>query len=122
MVFSPNGERWAYLAVHGGRIYWVVSGVEYGPYGTVSQSAQDSGEPRLDLNEASLRLSPDSRHLALRATREGWHLLVVDGLEREVDMEWFPHSIIVFDSPTGFHLIVRNKSEIHMLEATIDQK
>jgi hypothetical protein len=110
------------MAVHGGRFYWVVSGMEYGPYGAIPHPGPDSDEAAMNYNEAGLYFSPDGRHFAFRATRDGRHLLVVDGLERAFSEEWFPHSIIIFDSPTTFHFIVRNQHEIDFVEGKIERK
>jgi hypothetical protein len=122
VIFSPNSERWAYLAVHGRRIYWVVSGVEYGPYGAAPLADPKFGEERMNDNEVGLYFSPDGRHFVFRAMRDGRHLLVVDGLEREFQEEWFPHSSIIFDSARTFHFIVRNSREINFVEENIEQK
>lgn len=122
VTFSPDGHRWAYPATHGGRSYWVVSGVEYGPYGIASAKKpgfEEAEEAEMNYDEEGLYFSPNGRHFAFRATRDGRHFLVVDGFEREFKDEWFPHSAIVFDSPKKFHFIVRNKQEIDFVEVEI---
>ena len=123
VIFSPNSEHWAYLAFHDGRLYWVVSGVEYGPYGTVPKWWLDENldeDEEIDSNELMFCFSPNGRHFVFRATRDGRRLLVVDGLEREVKDDWFPHSSIVFDSPDQFRLITCTEREIHLVTGTIE--
>ena len=119
VTFSPNSETWAYEAFHGGREYWVVSGVEYGPYGKAPDPNRSDYEP-FNFNESGLYFSPDGHHFAFRATRDGHHYLVVDGSELEIAGEWFPHSIIIFDSPTTFHFLVINQTNIYRVDAKIE--
>jgi len=116
VTFSPNGDRWAYPAFNGGRQYWIVSGVEYGPYGVAPNPNREFDQP-FNAEEANLFFSPDGRHFAFRTTRDGRHYLVFDGSEIEISGEWFPHSVIIFDSPTAFHFLVLDEHNIRLVEA-----
>ncbi len=120
VTFSPSSDRWAYQAFHGGKMYWVISGTEYGPYDPTRSFNPGSDEGIMSEEEVNLFFSPDSRHFVFRTGRGGQHFLVVDGVEQEVRGDWFPHSVVVFDSPRRFHFIVEDSQEISVVKARIE--
>jgi len=105
--FSPNGERYLYLARKNGKDFIVIDGkenqvdgyirechfspdsqhlaylIEKGKYETVV--VFDGKESKIYdyVFHPGLVFSPDSQHLAYRASREGDHFMVLDGEEGE---------------------------------------
>jgi hypothetical protein len=116
-TFSPNSKRWAYVACHGGKKYWIISEAQYGPYDQLDEPTPY--EEAFGYEPARLFFSPDSRHFAFRITRNHRHFLVVDGFEQPIEGDWFPNSAVVFDTSTKLHFLFMGKENICLVEAEI---
>jgi hypothetical protein len=117
VTFSPDSQRWAYIAQRQRKVYAVISGAEYGPYDFLSEPCA---------RHAYIYFSPDSRHFAFMATRMngpkdylGRQLLVVDGVEHEIQGEWLSNSLLRFDSPAKLHGLTMGKERLELLEVEI---
>ncbi|MBN2016690.1 MAG: PD40 domain-containing protein [Candidatus Cloacimonetes bacterium] len=86
LVFSPNGEKLAYIVVDSGLEKVVVNGIELAGYTSISES--------------SIRFSPDSQHLAYFAYDGNNWLVIKDG---EESMPYDDLGQIIF-SPDSKHL------------------
>ncbi len=117
-TFSPDSQRWGYIAQQGDEHYAVISGATYGPYDYLSVPDE----------EAYIYFSPDSRHFAFMANRDysknnyrgGREYLVVDGRDYEIqDASWLSGSVLRFDSPTKLHGLLMGEDRISRLEVEI---
>jgi Tol biopolymer transport system component len=79
LSYSADGERYAYAAQKGPQAWTVViDGVEYGPDGKIEPGRERCYE---FLGKRTPVISPDGKHIAYAARRNGRSVIVRDGVE-----------------------------------------
>ena len=63
------------------------------------------------LGDSLVSFSPDSRHVAYLAARDGNQFVVVDGAESKVYLEFLRGSRVIFDDPTHLHTLARRDDD-----------
>ena len=105
-LFSPDGQKVAWVGVRDSGWVAVVDGVESRPFNIVMRSALD--------------FSPDGQHVVFVGARNGRKMIVVDDLEIDGGWDGFLHqSDLVWDGPRRFSIRAARNPKYVLVEVEI---